>query len=147
MASLISSSQTSEGASSSNSSQTSSAIDLEPTATAPSFGPQVQNPAPSLIIKPTKKATITEMKADLAKQGLDTRGKKETLWRSASVSTRITIFVIDSIQSSDDRFHATHDRHLTAHTFESSKSSRYIASAQKRFLAWRGTEMGCFPMF
>jgi 3'-5' exoribonuclease 1 len=37
----------------------------------------------TFVVKPSKKATISEMKADLAQQGLDTKGKKETLWRYA----------------------------------------------------------------
>jgi hypothetical protein len=31
--------------------------------------------------KPSKKATVDELRGGLAKLGLDTKGKKETLWR------------------------------------------------------------------
>jgi hypothetical protein len=35
----------------------------------------------SAVARPSKKATVEELREGLAELGLDTKGKKETLWR------------------------------------------------------------------
>lgn len=76
----------------------------------------------SKMSKPTKKATVEELRSDLAALGLETKGKKETLWRSVRLFTLADRWTVKNCKWADNDqtlIHRLHPFFIDRHTSKS----------------------------